>query len=163
MSVTGEPGAAGGDRPSWQVPLVVAALVERLPQLVPSAALAALLSVAAARARDPEALAPAAGKVIRIVVRDAGLALTVHCRAARFAPARRVRRADAVIGATLHDFLALAAQREDPDTLFFARRLTLEGDTEAGLAVRNLLDRIDVAPLLRGLERGWRTLAPRRP
>jgi hypothetical protein len=35
---------------------------------------------------------------------------------------------------------ALALRREDPDTLFFTRRLVLEGDTELGLALKNALD-----------------------
>jgi predicted lipid carrier protein YhbT len=34
-------------------------------------------------------------------------------------------------------------REEDPDTLFFARRLTIEGDTELGLVAKNLLDGID--------------------
>jgi predicted lipid carrier protein YhbT len=36
--------------------------------------------------------------------------------------------------------VALALRREDPDTLFFSRRLVLEGDTELGLVVKNALD-----------------------
>ena len=38
--------------------------------------------------------------------------------------------------------IALAC-REDPDTLFFSRRLVSEGDIELGLIVKNLLDAID--------------------
>ena len=41
------------------------------------------------------------------------------------------------------DFLLLLARREDPDTLFFSRRLVSEGDTELGLIVKNLLDALD--------------------
>jgi predicted lipid carrier protein YhbT len=43
-------------------------------------------------------------------------------------------------GAT--DLLLLASRLEDADTLFFQRRLQLTGDTELGLAVRNLLDQL---------------------
>jgi predicted lipid carrier protein YhbT len=32
-----------------------------------------------------------------------------------------------------------AHQEEDPDTLFFQRRLVIEGDTELGLQVKNLM------------------------
>lgn len=42
--------------------------------------------------------------------------------------------------AKLDDFLALALRREDPDSLFFTRRLVVEGDTETGLALKNALD-----------------------
>ena len=37
----------------------------------------------------------------------------------------------------------LALRREDPDTLFFTRRLVMTGDTELGLVVKNALDAID--------------------
>lgn len=39
----------------------------------------------------------------------------------------------------------LARREEDPDTLFFSRRLTLEGDTELGLLVENTLDALDAS------------------
>lgn len=42
------------------------------------------------------------------------------------------------------DFLLLASRREDPDTLFFQRRLSIEGNTEMGLRVKNLIDSIDL-------------------
>lgn len=35
--------------------------------------------------------------------------------------------------------LLVAAGKEDPDTLFFQRKLSIEGDTELGLSVKNLL------------------------
>jgi predicted lipid carrier protein YhbT len=41
----------------------------------------------------------------------------------------------------------LARRLEDPDTLFFSLRLSMEGDTELGLLVKNTLDAID-APLV---------------
>lgn len=37
----------------------------------------------------------------------------------------------------------IAGRKEDPDTLFFQRRLSIQGDTELGLEVKNLLDNID--------------------
>ena len=43
----------------------------------------------------------------------------------------------------LEDFWLLATRREDPDTLFFNRRLAIEGDTETGLYVKNMLDALE--------------------
>ena len=43
----------------------------------------------------------------------------------------------------LAEFLKLATRAEDPDTLFFQRKLAIEGDTETGLHVKNLLDGLD--------------------
>ena len=40
----------------------------------------------------------------------------------------------------LRDYLALALRREDADTLFFTRRIVIEGDTALGLEIRNALD-----------------------
>ncbi len=47
--------------------------------------------------------------------------------------------ADAVIRGALKEFVSLANQMEDPDTLFFQRRLVMEGDTELGLGVKNTM------------------------
>ncbi|WP_216636543.1 ubiquinone anaerobic biosynthesis accessory factor UbiT [Endozoicomonas ascidiicola] len=44
-------------------------------------------------------------------------------------------------------FMKLASRREDPDTLFFQRHLMIEGDTELGLGVKNLLDSIEMEQL----------------
>jgi predicted lipid carrier protein YhbT len=128
-------------------------LVSRLPQLPPSVALAAMLDLVVTPALDRDVLATLEGKVVRIVVRDAGLTLTVRCRGSRFAPADANVSADTTIGACAHDFALLAARREDPDTLFFARRLTMEGDTEVGLTVKNMLDGMDLPVLATALDR----------
>lgn len=41
------------------------------------------------------------------------------------------------------DFFDLATRRVDADTLFFQRRLKLEGETEVGLFLKNFLDSLD--------------------
>ena len=50
---------------------------------------------------------------------------------------------DVRISGNLNDFWQLASRSEDPDTLFFNRRLAIEGETEAGLYLKNLLDGMD--------------------
>lgn len=45
------------------------------------------------------------------------------------------------------DLLLIAARKEDPDTLFFQRRLKISGETELGLEVKNLIDSIDIEQL----------------
>jgi O2-independent ubiquinone biosynthesis accessory factor UbiT len=137
----------------WRLPVPVSMLVSRLPQLPPSAALAAVLDLVVTPMLDRDVLATLEGKVVRIVVRDAGLTLSVRCRGLRFVPADASAAADTTIGACIHDFALLAARREDPDTLFFARRLTMEGDTEVGLIVKNLLDGVDLPMVATVLDR----------
>lgn len=50
---------------------------------------------------------------------------------------------DARISGELASFWLLATRAEDPDTLFFNRRLNIEGDTETGLHVKNILDALE--------------------
>ena len=59
------------------------------------------------------------------------------------------------------DYAALAAREADPDTLFFNRRLVVEGETELALWVKNTLDTIDI-PRTRGfIRRAMRVVGPR--
>ncbi len=44
--------------------------------------------------------------------------------------------ADVSFSADASDLLMIAARKQDPDTLFFQRRLVIEGDTELGLYVK---------------------------
>ncbi|MGN7613649.1 ubiquinone anaerobic biosynthesis accessory factor UbiT [Magnetococcales bacterium HHB-1] len=41
-------------------------------------------------------------------------------------------------------FIALLLNREDPDSLFFTRKLELSGETDAGLCFKNILDSVDI-------------------
>ncbi|TNE78074.1 MAG: hypothetical protein EP339_04660, partial [Gammaproteobacteria bacterium] len=50
---------------------------------------------------------------------------------------------EATIRGSLSAFVTLAERRQDPDQLFFQRRLVIEGDTELGLALKNLLDGLE--------------------
>ncbi|AUX92137.1 ubiquinone anaerobic biosynthesis accessory factor UbiT [Mixta gaviniae] len=63
--------------------------------------------------------------------------------------------ADVWFRGNANDLLLVAARKADPDTLFFQRRLVIEGDTELGLEVKNLMDAIELehmpAPLRIGL------------
>ncbi len=50
---------------------------------------------------------------------------------------------DVRIAGHVDDFWLLLTRSEDPDTLFFHRRLVLEGETETGLYIKNMLDALD--------------------
>ncbi len=52
--------------------------------------------------------------------------------------------ADATITGNARAFVLLASRQEDPDTLFFRRELSIEGDTELGLEVKNILDSVEL-------------------
>jgi O2-independent ubiquinone biosynthesis accessory factor UbiT len=85
-------------------------------------------------------------KKIRINVTDAHVAFDFAWNGKRFAASNRQASPDLTISASAHDFLRLAKRQEDPDTLFFSRRLQMEGDTELALAVKNMLEAVD-API----------------
>ena len=59
-------------------------------------------------------------------------------------------RASTVSGCTRSTLHAISQRGEDPDTLFFSRRLVMEGDTELGLLVKNTLDALDMDVLKPG-------------
>ncbi len=52
------------------------------------------------------------------------------------------------------DLLRMLSRQQDPDSLFFQRRLELAGDTELGLEVRNVLDGVDVDELPIYMQKG---------
>lgn len=100
------------------------------------------------------------GHVVGIGVTDLGIAwkFTLDERARRIRSAGEA--ADASIQGDSAALLLLASQRIDPDTLFFRRRLALEGDTELGLHLKNVLDTLEPEdlppPLARFLDHAGR-------
>jgi len=85
-----------------------------------------------------------AGRRLRIRITDAQMVFDFRCEAAGFVACANQGDPDLTIAASAADFLLLARRQEDPDTLFFSRRLSMEGDTELGLLVKNTLDAIDL-------------------
>jgi len=47
------------------------------------------------------------------------------------------------ISGNVKDFWQLATQKEDPDTLFFRRSLSIEGETETGVHIKNIMDSLE--------------------
>ncbi|QOR37184.1 sterol-binding protein [Billgrantia diversa] len=78
------------------------------------------------------------GRRISLHVEDLGMILTLTLEEERFRLSSEA--GEATIRGGWREFLCLATRREDPDALFFQRRLVIEGDTELGLMVKNLLD-----------------------
>ncbi len=78
------------------------------------------------------------GRRISLHVEDIGMVLTLTLEEERFRLSPEA--GEATIRGGWREFLCLATRREDPDALFFQRRLVIKGDTELGLMVKNLLD-----------------------
>ena len=129
--------------PAFTLPVTLARVGARLPQLPPTLALVGGLNLALDRILPREPLEPVTGKRLLLKVTDAGLALRFTLTPRGFRPLFDSRQPDLTISATTRDYLALALREEDPDTLFFSRRLLMEGETDLGLLVKNTLDAVD--------------------
>lgn len=152
-STVSAPPTAGSPRtasPPFVLPPFVRAVISRLPAYPPSVACALALSVVAPRLIGRDALAELHGKAFRITVRDAGAGVAFRVGPLRFEALRPDAVVDVTFTACAADFLLLATRRADPDTLFFERRLMIEGDTEAGLRLKNLLDAVEIPGWLAG-------------
>ncbi|TAL88237.1 MAG: sterol-binding protein [Candidimonas sp.] len=131
---------------AYQIPPSVARLLGSLPRYPGSLLFVVGLNLALARHLHPDTLHMLEGRSLRIHVRDAELHFdyTWHRRFFQAAQHDDVEP-DLTIGANAWDFYQIIQRREDPDTLFFSRRLIMEGDTELGMMVKNTLDAIDMA------------------
>jgi predicted lipid carrier protein YhbT len=87
-------------------------------------------------------------RVLAIRVRDAKMEYRFrYAGPAGFVPCQDWRKPDLTINGTIYDFLALVTRHEDSDTLFFNRRVIMEGDTAMGLELKNWLDGMDLEAL----------------
>ena len=83
------------------------------------------------------------GRWLSIHVRDIGLKWYTSVENDKLIVSQNAE-ADVSFSADASDLLMIAARKQDPDTLFFQRRLVIEGDTELGLYVKNLMDAIEL-------------------
>jgi predicted lipid carrier protein YhbT len=130
------------------IPAVVRPLVIKavgLPgRLMPYAIQKPLLAIALNEAlRQPfmnDELDYLEGCRVRIRVTDLQFDWLIRIGAGRVIPEERGMAHDVCISGNGLDFALLATRQADPDTLFFQRRIRIEGDTELGLGVKNTLD-----------------------
>jgi len=90
------------------------------------------------------------GRWLSIEVRDIGLRWFTSVENDQLI-VRQAAEADVSFSANASDLLMIAARKQDPDTLFFQRRLVIEGDTELGLYVKNLMDAIELDQMPKAL------------
>jgi predicted lipid carrier protein YhbT len=133
--------------PSYAVPKPVGDLLSRLPAYPGSLLFVGGLNLALSRHLASDVTPLLRDKKLRLRVTDAQWAFDFEWHKDRFVACQNAGVADLTIAASAYDFLLLARRQEDPDTLFFSRRLSMEGDTELGLLVKNTLDAIE-APLV---------------
>ncbi len=151
--------------PDFNLPPALARFLALLPAQPPSLALTLALNLALDRILPRDVLEPLTGRWLRMIVTDAGLTLDFHLDEKVFRsgpPAGQGLggKPNLTLSARTRDYLALALREEDADTLFFSRRLRMEGETDLGLLVKNTLDAVDWDAFKERLER---FLPPRDP
>lgn len=83
------------------------------------------------------------GAKVRIKVTDLCIDWLIRVGSDKFTPLERALKDDVCISGESTDFVMLATRQADPDTLFFQRRIRIEGDTELGLGIKNTMDSMD--------------------
>ena len=131
--------------PRFTLPPFVASLGSRLPQWPHALALAAgVNAIIKMKFLAEDSIELLEGRTFLIDVEDSGGRASFTFRRGicypLFSPPEQH---DLVFRARLSSFLQIAARQEDPDTLFFNRDLSVEGDTELGLIVKNMLDAVE--------------------
>ncbi|MDR2364889.1 MAG: SCP2 sterol-binding domain-containing protein [Zoogloeaceae bacterium] len=139
--------------PEFHLPGIVRQVSRRLPQWPHALSLCLALNGAVRLRILPEdTLLLCADRTFRVLVEDGGAEALFTCRDGHFQPIWRKTDAppDVTFRGELHAYLRLLTRQDDPDTLFFKRQLSIEGDTELGLSIKNLLDAIDWPPSFLG-------------
>lgn len=126
-----------------KLPRTILQLLKPIP--VPVAQAIAAAALGAILRKHPklfDRLGEHAAKTFAFAPTDIPFAFAVSPRRGTMTVARpgRILRADATISGPLVLLLALAEGRSDGDAEFFARELSIDGDMEAVLALRNAID-----------------------
>lgn len=130
--------------PAFTLPAPLARIGRHLPQWPHATALCLALNAAARLGVLPaDELAALEDKHFAVEVMDSGGVARFGVRNGWFVPDFAEVTPDLFFRAKLAAYLQLLNRQEDPDTLFFQRALVVQGDTELGLRVKNMLDAVD--------------------
>lgn len=132
----------------FRLPRFVARIGALLPQWPHSVALCTALNAAGAMKLLPDdQLDLLEGRSFVVEVLDTGSRAAFTCRRRMFHPLWRIAAPDLTFRAYTSGYLKLLNRQDDPDTLFFKRELSIEGDTELSLIVKNMLDTVELPKL----------------
>ncbi|KOO07815.1 ubiquinone anaerobic biosynthesis accessory factor UbiT [Vibrio hepatarius] len=126
--------------------------VHLLPQSVQKKALLEGLKMAFKEALEDGDFEFLEGKWLKVSVVDMRLDWYISYEDEKLIVADQVQQEDVAFSGNLNDLVLIAGRKEDPDTLFFQRRLSIEGDTELGLEVKNLMDSVDLEAMPKPLQ-----------
>ncbi|WP_417761306.1 ubiquinone anaerobic biosynthesis accessory factor UbiT [Shewanella sp.] len=135
-----------------KAPTLLAKPLTLTPFAIKEQLLLQLCHVMLKEALQQNALDFLAGKWVAIEITDLQLRFEIGYQHGLVV--RPVKAPDVRFIANSDDLLLIAAGVEDPDSLFFRRELAIEGDTELGLQVKNLLTSLDYDQLMPVLKLG---------
>ncbi|WP_158075263.1 ubiquinone anaerobic biosynthesis accessory factor UbiT [Salinivibrio siamensis] len=127
--------------------------ITQLPQGLQAQVLTKVMNTAFAVPLAEDEFDFLAGRTIRIGLRDLNANWFVSLNENNQLLVRLSGKEDASIEGDWLAFLKMATHYCDPDTLFFQRQLSISGDTELGLHVKNLLDSLEIDTLPKPLAR----------
>lgn len=96
---------------------------------------------------------------LKVSISDIGLSWMISFDDGNLIVSDKSQQQDVSFSGCLNDMVLIAGRKEDPDTLFFQRRLKIEGDTELGLEVKNLMDSLDLDSLPKPVTQTMQQLA----
>lgn len=129
-------------------PLWVGTALKYLPKPVSSFGLAQQLNLFFRPELQQGELDFLIGKTVKVEIPDLQFQFYLQLHNKRLHVTAQQDSEDVLFRAVSSDLLRLITQQADPDTLFFRRKLALLGDTELALAIKNLLDTIELSERL---------------
>lgn len=129
--------------PDFVLPKFIQKINAFLPSTPPQLMFVTILNQMLKKEVLPADMTLLAGKRFEISSLDAGIKLRFSANEDKFIADSFSGEPDLRLAANTVDFARMMLLEEDPDTLFFNRKLQIEGDTELGLIVKNLLDSVD--------------------
>lgn len=84
----------------------------------------------------------------KLEVSDARRSLCIQLRNSCLHVSDCEDRPDLVFKGPIASFITLALKEDDPDSLFFNRKLMISGDTALGLEIKNFIDRLPLDEIL---------------
>lgn len=133
------------------LPRVAAEIAARLPEPVNRRLVERFLNTALQGPLSAGEFDFLRGRTVTIRVLDADWSITITALDDRHFRLLNANGAETCISATARDFMGLTLGRIDPDTLFFQRRLRIEGNVALGLETKNTLDGVERESLPRPL------------
>lgn len=129
--------------PNIILPAWLGRIVGKLPSKPPRFILVNSLNYMLKRDLLPADMSLFSGRKFEINVLDAAFKVRFTANDERFSDTPYSGEPDLRLSANSVDFMRMILREEDPDTLFFNRKLHIEGDTELGLITKNLLDSVE--------------------